>query len=810
MKNSSIKLNDLVNQTPSCLKIIDCQGRLIHMNEKGLSLIEADNMQSVFLAEVYSIVHPDDQEKFIEFNKKICSGDTGRLIFKIVGLKGTIRCVETYASPIELDDGSIGHIAITNDITAIEKVRNLNHSISLLRESYFKNLENPQVIFNCILDELIKITGSEYGFIGDIKRDSSGLFLRTYAITDISWNDETRQFYEKYKLEGIEFRNLKTLFGEVMLSNKTLLTNDPKNHPASGGLPPGHPDLNSFLGVPLFYGKEMIAMFGLANCPGGFQESIIEELRPYFEATAEIVANFQLNRSNKRKEQLLLTTTERLELALEGSKLGIWDWDLRDDTVQFDKRWGEMIGIPFEELEMNLDTWKSRVHPDDLEKCHQDITHYLEGKTDQYINIHRMKHSAGHWVYIMDQGKVSQFDSFGKPIRFTGSHLDISYQKDQENQIVEARNKAILAERSKDEFLATMSHEIRTPLNGVLGMVELLKDTTLNPEQEEMLQTIESSGDALMSLLSDILDISKINSGKMVLEFKDFSLEKLLSDTTSLMKFKALEKNIDLKIKDLTKAPLLLNGDIVRIKQVLINLISNSIKFTSEGYVELEADYSEGNIYFTVSDTGIGISTKNQQRLFDEFVQADSSTTRVFGGTGLGLSICKKIINLMKGEISLKSEEGLGTKIKVSIPIKQRISPVGNLINESTSLMKEHTILVVEDNSTNLIIICRLLEKHGQKILTATNGQEAIDIFDNKHEEIDLIFMDMQMPILDGLESTREIRKKSYGKKVPIVALTANVFDSDRDNCFSVGMNDFLGKPIQRKLLHEILLKYLE
>jgi PAS domain S-box-containing protein len=166
VKNSNTRLNDLVNQTPSCLKIIDSEGRLIHMNQKGLSLIEAESLESVYLAEVYSIIHPDDQEKFIEFNKNICSGGSGRLIFKIIGLKGTVRCMETYASPIELEDGRVGHIAITNDITVIEKVRNINHSISLLRESYFKNSDNPKMVFDFLLQNLIDMTGSEYGFIG--------------------------------------------------------------------------------------------------------------------------------------------------------------------------------------------------------------------------------------------------------------------------------------------------------------------------------------------------------------------------------------------------------------------------------------------------------------------------------------------------------------------------------------------------------------------------------------------------------------------------------------------------------------------
>jgi PAS domain S-box-containing protein len=211
------------------------------------------------------------------------------------------------------------------------------------------------------------------------------------------------------------------------------------------------------------------------------------------------VLGINIDKTNEFEATKKITEMNKyLDLALDGANLGIWDWWLDSNEVKFDKRWGEMLGIPYEELQMNLNTWESRVHPEDLKSCYQDIQNYLEGKNEHYQNIHRMKHADGHWVYILDQGKVSEYDEKGKPIRFTGTHLDITMQKEQEEQLNIAKKNAEEAERMKSDFLANMSHEIRSPMNGVLGMVELLRGTNLTPEQLEMLDTIHTSGEVLL------------------------------------------------------------------------------------------------------------------------------------------------------------------------------------------------------------------------------------------------------------------------------------------------------------------------
>ena len=357
---------------------------------------------------------------------------------------------------------------------------------------------------------------------------------------------------------------------------------------------------------------------------------------------------------------------EYFEYALEGTSLGIWDWNLLDNSVKFDKRWTEMLGLDHDKIEMNLETWSSRVHPDDIDQCYKDIDDCLTGKVEQYQNIHRMRHADGHWVYILDQGKVSEHDDSGRPMRFTGTHLDITFQKKQEEDIKKAKEKAEQAERFKSEFLANMSHEIRSPMNGVLGMVDLLADTKLNHEQKMMLDTIRSSGETLLALLNDILDLSKIESTRLEIERITFNLNEIITTILGLFNPIATKKGVKLKFKGNLSKQSYYIGDALRIKQILTNLVSNAVKFTNEGEVSLSVKESliEKNkslLEFIIKDTGIGIAAEAKAKIFTAFSQADSSITRRYGGTGLGLVICKYLVELMGGEIYFESQEGYGT-----------------------------------------------------------------------------------------------------------------------------------------------------
>lgn len=508
-----------------------------------------------------------------------------------------------------------------------------------------------------------------------------------------------------------------------------------------------------------------------------------------------------------------------LDLALEGANLGIWDWKIDENCVVFDRRWGEMLGIPYEELDMKLETWQSRVHPDDLEKCFQDINNYLEGRTDSYQNIHRMKHKDGHWVYIFDQGKISARNNYGKPIRFTGTHLDITKQKEQEEDLRIAKNKAEMAEKSKSEFLANMSHEIRSPMNGVLGMVEMLSQSELNKDQKEMLETIRTCGEGLLVVINDILDFSKIESNKLELENVEFDLIRCLNDIMSLHSFSATKKGIDFTFINKIGNLKWFKGDQVRIKQVLTNIISNAIKFTNQGKVEVVLDNlgTKGHLtylQFRINDTGIGIPLESQKNLFSSFTQADTSITRKYGGTGLGLTISKRLVDLMEGSITYTSEEKKGTSFCIDLALEAISSNNQFLEQEKIDDSKfskkfPHQILLVEDNPLNQKVASSFLKKLGYRCDVANNGEEAIaQVKLNGVDYYSLIFMDMQMPVMDGLTATKTLRKL-YAQKTPvIIALTANAFESDLNQCLEAGMQDFLSKPVRFDKFKEVLIKY--
>jgi len=383
------------------------------------------------------------------------------------------------------------------------------------------------------------------------------------------------------------------------------------------------------------------------------------------------------------------------------------------------------------------------------------------------------------------------------------------------------KSRAEAASIAKSNFLATMSHEIRTPMNGVLGMAQVLATTTLTEEQQLYVNTILDSGNSLLLVINDILDFSKIEAGKMLLENTAFNLTQITKDVVNLFTNKANEKNILLLFTIDDSCPTELKGDSLRIKQVLQNLVSNAIKFTSQGAVKINISGSKisedsASLMINITDSGIGIDQVSQESLFSDFTQVDSSTTRKFGGTGLGLAICKQLITLMKGEIGVKSQPDKGATFWFTLNLD-----INNIIQDEQSanrdsLAHEQTplvgsVLLVEDNAVNQIVAKAILEKFGLTPDIANDGLEAVQKIQNK--QFDLVLMDCQMPILDGFDATKKIRRLENENKdmqyLPIVALTANAHDKDKERCLAVGMDNYLSKPIVKKDLYYVLSQYL-
>lgn len=759
----------------------------------------------------------DDVQKFIESDLFVINNKEAAINEEwFTSKNGDSKFLNTIKLPSYNEKGEVqGIVGICRNLTEIKEAESRQRHLNMELQKVIRNLKGNEEYLQGI--NRFASTILKQNTITEIVWEATENLINELGIVDciIYLIDESKQnlvqhaAYGPKKLPKQKIKNPiiipigKGIVGSVAKSGKSELINDTSKDERYIL----DDDLRySELSVPIIADGEIIGVIDSEHPDRNFFDSNHLEK---FQTIANLVSFRLKNAINQEKLQIAQDSITKLTTAVEQSSISILMTDVNGMIEYANPAFEKLTGYTSEEC-LGKKTSILRSGEQSKEFYNKLWKTILSGKKWTGEIINKKKNGENYWVLSAISPIINEN---GVCTDFVYMQTDITQLKQLENELINEKLRAEAADKSKSIFLANMSHEIRTPLNAIYGMTKLLSDSSLNKDQERLVDGLEISSQNLLQIITDILDFSKIESGNLNLETTVFSLQELFQKLYEMLEFRTEEKKLlfDYRIDENIHNQLI--GDPFRLHQVLLNLLNNAVKFTQKGSIILnaqlkrsETDYA--SIEFSVSDTGIGIESCKENSIFESFKQADESITREYGGSGLGLPICKELIELMGGEIKVSSKFGEGSRFYFSITLKKDNSnkPMAKEIIIDQNALGGKKILIVEDNEFNLFITKSIIDKWNVNSRIANNGLEAIQLL--KNEEFDLVLMDKQMPVMGGLEASERIRK-DLKLKIPIIALTANVLKGVIDDCLNAGMNDYIAKPFEPEQLYQKMCEHL-